>query len=261
MILFTKTTKVVIGQLRSLSVLLFMLLFSHFGVFAQQWTSGNCTMGIATNTYAPNSVTTAGATSRHAIIYQASQGYGCLAGTTLNTIYMNRYSGTIALSGTPNLKIYLQETANTDWGAGSLDWATAISTAILVYDGDPTSIIGTTTGWKAFPMSSSFAVSAGQNLAVFMEYSNAAASAGSAGWEYEYTTPCVNTGNSNTTKYITNTTGVLGATLSSTNYRRPLIGFDYTGTPASQTYGSSTTTQSSTATLVAGATNQQIIRV
>ena len=164
---------------------------------AQQWKSGTCAMNIGTNLYSVNSVTTAGATSRTATIYQASQGYACLAGTALTTLYMNRFAGTAALTGSPNLKIYLKETTAIDYGAAALDWATEIATATLVYDGNPSAIIGTTTGLKGFPLIAPFNATSGNNLAVLWEYSNAAASTGNATWEYEYNAPCVITTNSN----------------------------------------------------------------
>src|SRR5690606_20957926 len=46
-------------------------------------------------------------------------------------------------------------------------------------------------------------------------------------WDYEYGNTCINTLNSNTTRYQT-TTGTFAATLATANYRRPVVAFDVT---------------------------------
>lgn len=187
--------------------------------------SGTPDGGLGTNVYGPmNSVATANATSRTAIIYPASQLAG-ISGSPLSAIYFYRFSTTGTMTGSPNYKIYLKEVSASDWGASSVTWATEIATATLVYDGNPAAIVGSANGWKAFPFTSNFNYSGTQNLAVLLEYTNTAASTAIT-WTYEYTASCINTGNSNTTKYINNTTGTPGATLSSANYRRPYVGFD-----------------------------------
>ncbi|WP_190277339.1 Ig-like domain-containing protein [Taibaiella lutea] len=170
------------------------------------------------------STSTANATSRIAVIYPASQ-LSTIAGSAISNIYFNKTTAS-AMSGTPSFKIYLKEVSATDWGSSAITWATEIAGATLVFDGNPASIVGSTTGWKNFPLTANFPYSGSQNLAVFMEYQNTTASS-SISWSYDYTGPCVNTSNNNTTKYINNTSGTLGASLSSTNYRRPYIGFDY----------------------------------
>ena len=170
------------------------------------------------------SVATANATSRIAVIYPASQ-LTAVAGTVLTNAYFHR-STTASMAGTPTFKIYLKEVSATDWGSGSLDWATETAGATLVFNGNPAPIVGNTVGWKNFPFTTNFPYSGTQNLAVFMEYNNPTASSAIT-WSYEYTSPCVNTSNSNTTKYTNNTTGTLPATLSTSQYRRPYIGFDF----------------------------------
>lgn len=173
-----------------------------------------------------NSIVAANATSRIVSVYPSSQ-LIAIAGQTLTGSYFKRSSATGILSGTPNFKIYLKEVTITDFGATALDWATAITDATLVYDSNPTTSVGTDAGWKGFTFSTNFVYSGTQNLSVFLEYSNTTALASAITWEYEYSSPCISTTNSNTTKYINNTTGTPGASLSSVNYRRPHIGFDY----------------------------------
>jgi hypothetical protein len=171
------------------------------------------------------SIATAGANNRSAALYPSSQLTG-IAGQTLNTLYYKRLSATGTMSGTPNFKVYMKEVSVSDFGSGALDWATEIATATLVYDSDPSASVGSNDGWKNFPMSTNFVYSGTQNLAVFTEYINTTASS-SIGWAYEYQAPCITTSNNDTGKYSNNTSGTFSATLGSSNYRRPLIGFDF----------------------------------
>ena len=201
------------------------MLFSSI-TFAQLYTVPGCTVTLGTNTYGPMySVAGANATSRTAVIYNASQLTG-IAGQTLTSIYFNRSTASGAMAPGGSYKIYLKETSNTDFGSGSVTWATDISTATLVYNSDPSSVAGTTAGWKNFPLSTNFIYSGTQNLAFYMEYSNPTASTAIT-WIYDYTLPCVDTANNNTTKYDNNTTGTQSATLASSNYRRPYVAFDF----------------------------------
>lgn len=205
--------------------LLLLLLFSIGELNAQIWTINSCS-NLGSNTYGPMySTATANANNRTAVIYPASQ-LGTLSAQTLNAMYFQRNTTTGTMAGTPNFKIYLKEVTATDWGTTAIDWATETTGATLVYDSNPASIVGSDAGWKSFPLSTNFLYSGTQNLAVFMEYSNATASSNIT-WNYEYTAPCSITTNSNTTKYNNNTTGTLSASLASTNFRRPLIAFDF----------------------------------
>jgi|GEM_PF-3976580 len=212
-------------------------------VQAQYWTINTCSNhpvdNSGSNVYGPmRSTATANATNRTAVIYPASQLTG-ISGQTLNNLYLYRTTTTGTMGGTPSFKVYLKEVANADWGSTSLSWATATTGATLVYDGNPAAIVGNSEGWKNFPLSANFTYSGTQNLAVFFEYTNPAAST-AIEWAYEFSSPCVNTNNDYTTKYTNNTTGTLPGTLSSSNYRRPYIGFDYvtgtcSGTPVAGT--------------------------
>ena len=175
------------------------------------------------------STTTANSNNRTIVIYPASQ-LSSIAGQNLNVVYFNRFGPTqnFPMVGTPNFKIYFKLSTAADLGAAALDWVTEIASATLVYDANPTTIVGSAAGWKSFPLLNNFAFpSTAQSLIVYMEYSNPTAQTASINWNYEYTTPCVVTTNSNTTKYNNNTTGTLASALTSTNYRRPGIAFDY----------------------------------
>ena len=216
--------------MKKITYFLITFLLLNFISYAQLATISQCTGGgIGSTTYGPMySTTTANSNNRTVVIYPASQLTG-IAGQTLTNVYFNRFgtTQTFPMVGTPNFKIYFKLSTAADLGATALDWATQITSATLVYDSNPTTIVGTSPGWKSFPLLSNFVFPSGQSLIVFMEYSNPVAQTASLNWDYEYTAPCVVTTNSNTTKYNNNTTGTLSAVTTSTNYRRPAIAFDF----------------------------------
>jgi hypothetical protein len=219
-----------VNQLKMIvSMVVFLSLGLSFNSNAQLFNvAGNCTMNVAGNLYGPMySTANPAATSRTATIYPASQLVG-ISGQELTSIYFNRI-GVVPdpTGGTPNFKVYLKETSSTDFGAAALDWATVVSGATLVYDSNPLTAIQGGLGWKQIVFSNNFTYSGTNNLILLMEYVNTGNTT-NIQWQYEYIGPCVNTTNSTTTKYINNTTGVLGTSLSSENYRRPQIAFDYT---------------------------------
>lgn len=205
-------------------VILFLITMSS--LHAQLYTVPSCATSGSSTSYGPMySTSTANATSRTAVVYSSGQLNG-VAGKVINGMYFNRFTVDGSMTGIPNLKIYVKETTATDFGAGALDWATAITGATLVFDSSPLSIVGATAGWKLFPLSTNFTYSGTQNLAVFFEYQNTGASSNIA-WSFESVSPCINTANSNTTKYSNTTNGTLATSLTSSDYRRPLIGFDF----------------------------------
>ena len=211
-----------------LGCLTFSMMMLSFQTSAQLFdVAGTCTM-LSTTTYGPMySTTNSSATNRTAVIYPASQ-LASLTGQELTSIYFNRVGATVDPTvGTPNFKLYLKESSSIDFGAGALDWTTAITGATLVYDSNPLTIMQGGLGWKQFPFSTNFTYSGTDNLVVLMEYVNTGNST-NVQWEYEYNNPCINTTNSTTTKYVNTTTGTLGTSLTSQNYRRPHIAFDYT---------------------------------
>ena len=217
-------------MMKSFLVFVLSVFFGVSSLEAQVWNAPYCS-GLPSvtqsSTYGPMySTSSANATNRSAYIYPASQ-LSAVSGTMISSIYF--HTGTAnanGMLGTPNFKIYLKEIAAADWGTGALPWATATAGATLVFDGNPAPMIGTTGGWKQFPLIAPFNYSGTQNLAVIVEYTNSSSS-NSIDWSYEYTSTCVDTTNSNSTKYSNNTTGTLPTSLSSSNYRRPYIAFDF----------------------------------
>jgi hypothetical protein len=166
---------------------------------------------------------------RMAFIIPASQ-LNDIANGTITSTYFKRATASGSLSADTTFKIYLKNTSATDFGSSAPDWATEIGSATLVYDSNPQTAVGSTAGFKQFQHATNFVYTAGSNLAVYTEYVQTTAQASSIFWQYEYSGPCINTSNSNTTKYL-GTTGAFGATLTSSNYRRPVIGFDATVPP------------------------------
>lgn len=202
-----------------------MLMLASSLTYGQLFEVSQC-LAVGGTSYGPmHSVATANATSRHATIYPASQLAG-IVGEELTAIYFDRDNATGALTGSPLFKVYLKEVTQSDWGAGALDWATAIDGATLVYDSNPAAAIGTNAGWKNFVFSTAFTYSGAANLAVMMEYTNPSAGT-TVNWSYEFQSPCISTTNSNTSKHSVNTSGALSSTLGTSNYRRPWIAFDY----------------------------------
>jgi len=207
---------------------------------AQGFTVSSCS-NLGSNTYGPmNSVATANSKNRTAFIIPASQ-LSAVAGGTFTSTFFKRVTTTGALNADTTFKIYLKNVTATDFGSTSPTWSTEIGSATLVYDSNPQAAVGSAEGWKEFAHSTNFVYTSGSNLAVYLEYVQTTAQAASISWNYEYTSPCVNTSNSNTTKY-SNTTSAFGATLGSSDYRRPLIGFNVTMPPATVVPACSTLT-------------------
>ncbi|WP_083996867.1 T9SS type A sorting domain-containing protein [Chryseobacterium sp. BLS98] len=191
----------------------------------QAYLVNTCSTNVDNITYSVmRSNTTANDKQRMAFIIPASQ-LDNIANGTITSTYFKRSTASGSLNAGTNFRIYLKNTTATDFGSTSPDWATETGSATLVYDSNPQTAVGSTAGYKQFQHSANFVYTAGSNLAVFTEYVQTTAQASTIYWQYEYSSPCINTSNSNTTKYVS-TTSTFGATLTSTNYRRPVIAFD-----------------------------------
>lgn len=211
--------------MKKITLVFLMLLLTVASVQAQLYTLPTCNPQ-ASNLYGPMYTTgLQNATNRTAVIYPAAQ-LAAISGKVINGLYFNRSTGGVEIMGNPYFKIYVKEIAATDFGAGDLNWATAITGATLVYDANPVSNAGIDAGWRLFPLSTNFTYSGTQNLAVFFEYQNSSTS-NAFQWSFEVGEPCVDITNSNTLKYSNNTNAVLPTTLTSSDFRRPFIAFDY----------------------------------
>ena len=211
-----------LSRLRA-SIALLAVLGGH-SAYGQMVELATCLVTTST-TYGPmNTSASASATGRYATIYPASQLSG-IANKDISSVYY-RKGGATNISGTPNFKIYLKATTDTDLGSAAADWATLITGATLVYDSNPVAATAGASGWKEFALSNNFLYDGTSNLMVLTEYVNTGNTTSNT-WYYEYGSPCISTSNNNTSKYVTTTTGTPGASLSTANYRRPQIAFDY----------------------------------
>jgi gliding motility-associated-like protein len=165
-------------------------------------------------------------------------------GSQITQLQYSRNSASGTLPAGATLKLYLMNTTLTDWGAGALTWD--VSSATLVFDGDPSSIVGSSNGYKLFNLISPF-IYTGSNLAIFAEYSQASAPSATINWDYN--TATTQPGYSaNQTKYTSSSGGTFPATLSSSTANHPNIKIVYTagavctGTPVAGTASSSVAT-------------------
>jgi hypothetical protein len=157
---------------------------------AQQTVTFATTDNFALNAlYGPMYVTTAAnQRSRHAYIYLGSGGApsGQLSpGASISALEFLRSGTSLAsLTGSVNLKLYLANTTATDLTPNLISWSASTTGATLVYNGDPTGIVGNTVGWKQFPLLANF-IYTGNNIAVYAEYSQAVAQTGTLYWTYD----------------------------------------------------------------------------
>ncbi|WP_428223580.1 T9SS type A sorting domain-containing protein [Flavobacterium sp.] len=208
-------------------IILLSLLFVG-QVKAQLWKVNECSATVSTTTYGPMNTTNLGTSTsnRHIMLYKASE-LTALQNQSLTKIFFKRATASGTLGGNPTAKIYLKETNLTDLGSANLDWATEIAGATKVYDANPTTAVGNTAGYKDFSMSTPFNYT-NQSLMVLVEYSNTAANATRIDWFYEFGSACLGTSVANIKYISSNSSSIPGNTLSTSNTRRPVIGFDYT---------------------------------
>lgn len=210
-------------------IVLFLSLLTWQGYQGQNVTLNPCSSGIAQNTYLMASTTTAPNYNRSATIVTAGQ-LSALNGGDITNIFFRRFAATGTLPAGNNFKVYMKLTAAADFGSSAITWATEIASATLVYDGDPSAIVGSDAGYKNFPLIAPFTYTTGSNIAFFYEYSQTVAPATTISWDYEYGTTCTGS-NNNTGKYTVSAAG-LPATLATSNYRRPLLAFQVNFPPA-----------------------------
>ena len=208
------------------TLLAFLLLTAVFAgnVHSQQITiSGSGTLN--SHLYGgPLYTQTGGARSyRSASIYPESLLSGMLTGSVINQLQFSRSNNGPSLPTGNNLKLYLMNTTTTGWGVAALPWN--VSSATLVYDGDPSAIVGTTSGFKAFALANSFTYT-GDNIVLFSEYSQVNAPTTTINWHYN--TPATQPAYlADQLKYAVNTNTTLPTSLSTTigNHANMIIDF------------------------------------
>ena len=181
---------------------------------------------------------TSGATwNRHAYLYPRSVLTTLPTVASLTAFEFNRSVADAAnlpgnIAGAA-LKIYVINTAstNTDLGAADLDWAANTASATLVFNGDPSVIVGSTSGFKLFNFSENFNYTGG-GLVVFVEYSQPNAATGDILWTYNSSSG-VPDYVANSTKYAFGS-GILPTNLlQNNNLRHPNLLIRYNSTPCS----------------------------
>ena len=213
--------------MKKFSLIFLLFLFVH-PTFSQNiiqiGTNGGAgSLATSANTYGPFTTNTTVSWNRHAYIYPATLLSGMPSNSRIDSIFFARVTlgGTPGmLTGTVNCKIYLKNTTAIDFGAGALDWSTEVNTTTLVYDGDPTSIIGTAGGFKKFILATPFTYN-GPNLEVLVQYTQSGAATGEVVWGYDNDVTEPNYVD-NSTKFISGMSATpTTTTLSNSNNRHP----------------------------------------
>ncbi|RYZ55556.1 MAG: hypothetical protein EOP49_02605, partial [Sphingobacteriales bacterium] len=187
-------------------------------------------------------------------------------GATLSSIAFERDGGTNAMVGNPNLKVYLENrpASSADLGSATLTWATEIAAATLVWDGDPTSIVGSTGGWKTFPFgtgtgaASSFVYTGGA-LVVYVDYIQTVSQTAQIDWMFATPangTPSPNGWTTNSTKYSNTTSGTTpSATIATNTGNHFHLQFNHTGGIPCTTPPAAGTTMASVSTAICPGTD------
>ncbi len=166
----------------------FILLLLTFPGHAQVITLGSGSF-TGSNFAGPcNTSTVSGAHSRYAYIFPASLLTSLKDGDSIRSISFMRNAGG-SISGGANMKIYIRTTVNSDYGSKSVNWAnlTGATGMKKVYDSDPTSDIGGTSGWVRFTFSAPYVVDTvlGKNLEVLVEYRQNSSQSSDIFWNFE----------------------------------------------------------------------------
>lgn len=211
-------------------LLLLFFQFSYSQPFITIGTNGGAgTYASAANTYGPFTTNTTISWNRHAYIYPVSLLTGMSSNSTIDSLFFPRVSlsGLYGiLTGTVNCKIYLKNTSATDFGAAALDWSTESASATLVYNSDPTAVISNTGGFKKFILTTPYLYT-GNNLEVLIEYTQSAPATGEVVWGIDIASDIPDY-ITNSTKYISGTSGTPSNLLSNSNDIHPAFAIFYT---------------------------------
>jgi hypothetical protein len=213
---------------RNLILTILFLFTSVIAGLAQSTTIGSGTF--TSPVYGPaNTVVTDSAYSRHIYIYPSTLLGGLQHGDTISSLEFRR-DGTNALIGNVNMKIFLKMTDSADLGTTTVNWLLeSISSGVVkVYDKDPTSDIGSTAGFVRFGFNINdfaFDTSKGENLQIFIEYTQSTAQTNQINWAYDNAS--TQSGYAvNQVKYIRGT-GKPQDRTNSSNERHPQVRINY----------------------------------
>ena len=223
-----------------------LCMISFLPAYGQQQITITGTDNFATaNTYGPMVTNTGVRSNRHAYIYVEELLGGIPPAAPITALAFNR-TGTATVPAGATLRIYLKNVTQDDWGSGSLPWGTAIAGATLVYNADPSGVIGNSAGFKTFTLSTPFTYT-GDNLAIITEYIQPAGPTATINWVYQASGGQPSYA-PNQTKYISNTTTTPGDPLSSSEERHPDVQITFDATCHTPTGVTGTTNQLDSAT-------------
>jgi len=182
----------------------------------------------------------------------------------MSSIAFERDGGTNAMAGNPSFKVYLENrpASSLDLGTSDITWATAIPNATLVWNGDPSTIVGSTGGWKTFTFgngagaASSFVYTGGA-LVVYIEYIQTVSQTTQIDWKFATIangTPAPNGWTANSTKFSNTTSGTTpSATLSTSTGNHFHLQLEYSGgTPCTAPPTAGTTVANPSTAICAG---------
>jgi hypothetical protein len=198
--------------------------------------------GLSTNTYGIMNSWSGAAPAergnRHAIIYPL-QSIGIIpTGATITALrfYRDVLTGQAegVLIGNPTFKLYAKNTALSTF-ATAVTWQDTANTMTTVFNGDPTTIVGTASGWVTFTLPTPI-IYDGTNLMLLMEYWQTAAALPSIAWSYDVSSvsPQVTADYFNATQNRYNTpvtTLPFAANTTGSNIRHPTLQIVYTTNP------------------------------
>jgi hypothetical protein len=138
------------------------------------------------------------------------------------------------LQGSPRFKLYVKNTTLTTF-ATAVTWQDTANTMLTVFDGDPTAIVGNTSGWVTFTLPTPLIYS-GNNLMILLEYWQTAAATPSVVWSYDNSSvsPQVTADYFDATQNRYNspvTTLPFAANTTGSNIRHPSLQIVYTEAP------------------------------
>ncbi|MFM9944732.1 MAG: T9SS type A sorting domain-containing protein [Bacteroidia bacterium] len=165
------------------------ILFPIIG-FTQSVTvgTGNFIGSVYGPMYSTNAFDTA--FSRHAYIYPSSVLSGLIHGDTIGSIEFYAQAD-LAMTGNPNLKIYLRMVKNDTFPTSNLNWTNESKSSgmVLVYDANPISIMDGTSGFKNFIFNVNkfrFDTTGGKvNLEILLAYNQTTKQQSNTLWAYE----------------------------------------------------------------------------
>lgn len=181
------------------------------------------------NDYGPiRNLPTGAASGRWAYIYPASLLTIIPDSAQISSLeFFRRSQGTsMDTSFNANFKIYMRNTATSNFGASNIDWVAGAGTALLVFDGNPAQYLGMDQGFVRFPLDTSFLYTSGSNIEMYIQYTQATNGAGiTFGYDNAASVPAYT---DFTTKYVINAADTFASNMTAlNNLRKPTIRFNF----------------------------------